>query len=128
MRVVRGVAGDRTAVLCLTGLLVSGFGTSAMWLTAGIWVKSLTGSDTWAGLTVFAMWAPVLAGPALGALADRLPRRGAPPERGFAAAGTALFAAGVGVRVLLAVAGLGVAGWLGRGSGRPPAPPLSRTP
>ncbi|MFE2020663.1 MFS transporter [Streptomyces sp. NPDC059499] len=66
---------DRTALLVLTGVLVSGFGTSAMWLTAGIWVKSLTGSDSLAALTVFAMWAPVLAGPALGALADLLPRR-----------------------------------------------------
>ncbi|MFE6040120.1 MFS transporter [Streptomyces sp. NPDC056452] len=66
---------DRTALLVLAGVLVSGFGTSAMWLTAGIWVKSLTGSDSLAALTVFAMWAPVLAGPALGALADLLPRR-----------------------------------------------------
>ncbi|MFC8227215.1 MFS transporter [Streptomyces sp. NPDC057287] len=69
------VVRDRTALLCLTGLLVSGFGTSAMWLTAGIWVKSLTGSDSLAALTVCAMWAPVLAGPALGAVADRVPRR-----------------------------------------------------
>ncbi|MFJ1591364.1 MFS transporter [Kitasatospora albolonga] len=66
---------DRTAGRCLAGVVVSGFGTSAMWLTAGIWVKSLTGSNSLAALTVFAMWAPVLAGPALGALADRLPRK-----------------------------------------------------
>ncbi|WKD37353.1 MFS transporter [Streptomyces xanthophaeus] len=46
-----------------------------MWLVAGVWVKSLTGSDSLAALTVFTLWAPVLAGPALGALADRLPRR-----------------------------------------------------
>ncbi|MGW0781520.1 MFS transporter [Streptomyces sp. NPDC002913] len=69
------VVQDRTALLCLTGLLVSGFGTSAMWLTAGIWVKSATGSDSLAALTVCAMWAPVLAGPAIGAVADRVPRR-----------------------------------------------------
>ncbi|MFB8027743.1 MULTISPECIES: MFS transporter [unclassified Streptomyces] len=69
------VVRDRTALLCLTGLLVSGFGTSAMWLTAGIWVKSATGSDSLAALTVCAMWAPVLAGPAIGAVADRVPRR-----------------------------------------------------
>ncbi|MFJ8750558.1 MFS transporter [Streptomyces sp. NPDC102441] len=69
------VVRDRTARLCLTGLLVSGFGTSAMWLTAGVWVKSLTGSDSLAALTVCAMWAPVLAGPALGAVADLVPRR-----------------------------------------------------
>lgn len=75
VRALGVVAGDRTALLCLTGLLVSGFGTSAMWLTAGIWVKSATGSDSLAALTVGAMWAPVLAGPALGAVADRVPRR-----------------------------------------------------
>lgn len=67
---------DRTAGRCLAGVVVSGFGTSAMWLTAGIWVKSLTGSNSLAALTVCAMWAPVLAGPALGALADRMDRRG----------------------------------------------------
>ncbi|MFI0019436.1 MFS transporter [Streptomyces griseus] len=66
---------DRTAGRCLAGVVVSGFGTSAMWLTAGIWVKSLNGSNSLAALTVCAMWAPVLAGPALGALADRMDRR-----------------------------------------------------
>ncbi|WNF26372.1 MFS transporter [Streptomyces sp. C11-1] len=66
---------DRTAARCLAGVVISGFGTSAMWLTAGIWVKSLTGSNSLAALTVFALWAPALAGPALGALADRLPRK-----------------------------------------------------
>ncbi|EFE73645.1 MFS transporter [Streptomyces filamentosus] len=66
---------DRTAGRCLAGVVVSGFGTSAMWLTAGIWVKSLTGSNSLAALMVFAMWAPVLAGPALGALADRMDRK-----------------------------------------------------
>ncbi|MFI5905079.1 MFS transporter [Streptomyces cyaneofuscatus] len=66
---------DRTAGRALAGVVVSGFGTSAMWLTAGIWVRSLTGSNSLAALTVFALWAPVLAGPALGALADRLPRK-----------------------------------------------------
>ncbi|MFE5626384.1 MFS transporter [Streptomyces virginiae] len=66
---------DRNAGLYLLGVVVSGFGTTAMWLVAGAWVKSLTGSDSLAALTAFAMWAPVLAGPALGVLADRLPRR-----------------------------------------------------
>lgn len=66
---------DPTAGRYLAGVVVSGFGTSAMWLTAGIWVKSLTGSNSLAALTVCAMWAPVLAGPALGALADRVDRR-----------------------------------------------------
>ncbi|MFD8958608.1 MFS transporter [Streptomyces anulatus] len=66
---------DPTAGRYLAGVVVSGFGTSAMWLTAGIWVKSLTGSNSLAALTVCAMWTPVLAGPALGALADRMDRR-----------------------------------------------------
>lgn len=66
---------DRNAGLYLAGVVVSGFGTTAMWLVAGIWVKALTGSEALAALTVFVLWAPVLAGPALGTLADRLPRR-----------------------------------------------------
>ncbi|WP_314250437.1 MFS transporter [Streptomyces kutzneri] len=74
-RGVGKVLRDRNAGLYLSGVVVSGFGTTAMWLVAGVWVKSLTGSDALAALTVFTMWAPVLAGPALGALADRLPRR-----------------------------------------------------
>ncbi|MGW1405794.1 MFS transporter [Streptomyces sp. NPDC002403] len=64
---------DRTAGLFLTAVVVSGFGTSAMWLAAGVWVKSLTGSDSLAALAVFAMWLPVLVGPALGTIADRIP-------------------------------------------------------
>ncbi|GGV76641.1 MFS transporter [Streptomyces gelaticus] len=64
---------DRTAGLFLTAVVVSGFGTSAMWLAAGVWVKSLTGSDSLAALAVFAMWLPVLFGPVLGAVADRIP-------------------------------------------------------
>ncbi|WP_406161421.1 MULTISPECIES: MFS transporter [unclassified Streptomyces] len=66
---------DRTAGLFLAAVVVSGFGTSAMWLAAGVWVKSLTGSDSLAALAVFAMWLPVLVGPALGAIADRIPGR-----------------------------------------------------
>ncbi|MCX4848744.1 MFS transporter [Streptomyces sp. NBC_00893] len=66
---------DRTAGLFLAAVVVSGFGTSAMWLAAGVWVKSLTGSDSLAALAVFAMWLPVLFGPALGTIADRIPGR-----------------------------------------------------
>ncbi|MFJ4919080.1 MFS transporter [Streptomyces sp. NPDC088725] len=66
---------DRDAALYLSGTVVSGFGTSAMWLASGVWVKSLTGSDSLAALTVFAMWAPTLAGPLLGGVADRVRRR-----------------------------------------------------
>lgn len=66
---------DRNAALLLSGVVVSGFGTTAMWLAAGVWVKSLTGSDSLAALTVFAMWAPYLLGPVLGTVADRARRR-----------------------------------------------------
>ncbi|MFE7777550.1 MFS transporter [Streptomyces sp. NPDC057445] len=69
------VLADRNAGLYLFGVVASGFGTTAMWLVSGIWVKSLTGSDSLAALTVFAMWAPVLAGPLLGTVADRVRRR-----------------------------------------------------
>ncbi|MFD5328708.1 MFS transporter [Streptomyces sp. NPDC127092] len=61
--------------LYLTAVLVSGFGTTAMWLVSGIWVKSLTGSDGLAALTTFALWAPAFLGPLLGGLVDRVRRR-----------------------------------------------------
>ncbi|MFF1278223.1 MFS transporter [Streptomyces marokkonensis] len=70
-RVVR----DRDARLCLTAVVISGFGTSALWLVSGVWVKDLTGSDGLAALCMLAMWAPTLAGPLLGTLADRVRRR-----------------------------------------------------
>ncbi|MEU9189906.1 MFS transporter [Streptomyces sp. NPDC048484] len=66
---------DRNAALYLGGVVISGFGSSAMWLVSGIWVKDLTGSDGLAALCVFALWAPTLIGPALGILADRTRRR-----------------------------------------------------
>jgi MFS family permease len=62
---------DRDAGLCLSGVVVSGFGTSALWLASGVWVKDLTGSDGLAALCMLAMWVPTLAGPLLGTLADR---------------------------------------------------------
>ncbi|MGA5443970.1 MFS transporter [Streptomyces griseoincarnatus] len=66
---------DRTAGRCLTAVMVSGFGTSALWLASGVWVKDLTGSDGLAALCLLAMWAPTVAGPVLGTLADRYRRR-----------------------------------------------------
>ncbi|MFJ5274040.1 MFS transporter [Streptomyces sp. NPDC088358] len=72
---VTRVLRDRDAGLYLTAVVVSGFGSSAMWLVSGIWVKDLTGSNGLAALCVFALWAPVLAGPLLGTLADRTRRR-----------------------------------------------------
>ncbi|WP_282702116.1 MFS transporter [Streptomyces sp. CC219B] len=75
MKTTWTVLRDRNAGLCLTGVVVSGFGTSALWLVSGVWVKDLTGSDGLAALCMLAMWAPTVAGPVLGALADRTRRR-----------------------------------------------------
>lgn len=66
---------DRNARLYLTGVLVSGFGTSALWLVSGVWVKDLTGSDGLAALCMLALWVPTLAGPLLGPIADRVRRK-----------------------------------------------------
>lgn len=66
---------DPNARLYLTAVVVSGFGTSALWLASGVWVKDLTGSNGLAALCMLAMWAPTLAGPALGTLADRTRRK-----------------------------------------------------
>ncbi|MEU9153332.1 MFS transporter [Streptomyces sp. NPDC048417] len=66
---------DRNAALYLTGVVVSGFGSSALWLVSGVWVKDLTGSDGLAALCTAALWTPTLLGPALGTLADRVRRK-----------------------------------------------------
>ncbi|MFD5639507.1 MFS transporter [Streptomyces sp. NPDC127077] len=66
---------DRNAGLYLGGVIVSGFGDSAMSLAAGIWVKTLTGSSSLAALVSFCVWAPTFAGPVIGTVADRVRRR-----------------------------------------------------
>ncbi|MGW8375304.1 MFS transporter [Streptomyces sp. ODS28] len=66
---------DRNAACYLTGVVVSGFGSSAMSLAAGVWAKTLTGSDSLAALTTFCVWAPVLLGPLIGMVADRTRRK-----------------------------------------------------
>ncbi|WP_079148046.1 MFS transporter [Streptomyces agglomeratus] len=71
----RRVLRDRNVVFYLSGVVVSGFGSSAMALAAGVWTKSLTGSDSLAALTTFCVWAPTLLGPLIGTLADRARRR-----------------------------------------------------
>jgi MFS family permease len=55
--------------------LLSGFGSSAMSLVAGIWILDLTGSSSLAALAGLCVYAPVLGGPWLGGLLDRAPRR-----------------------------------------------------
>jgi MFS family permease len=69
------ILGNRNAALYLAGVVVSGFGTSALWLASGIWVKDLTGSNGLAALCLFAVWAPSLAGPLLGTFADGTRRK-----------------------------------------------------
>ncbi|KPI07024.1 major facilitator superfamily MFS_1 [Actinobacteria bacterium OK074] len=66
---------DRNAALFLAAVVTSGFGSSALWLASGIWVKALTGSNGLAGLCVFALWLATLVGPWLGTFADRTRRR-----------------------------------------------------
>ncbi|OQR63228.1 hypothetical protein B6E66_15005 [Streptomyces maremycinicus] len=61
---------DRDAALFLAASTVSGFGTSALWLASGVWVKDLTGSNGLAALSALALWVPTLLGPPLGTLAD----------------------------------------------------------
>lgn len=72
---MRRVLGDRTTATYLGGMLVSGFGDSAMMLVAGIWVKTLTGSSSLAAVVTFCVWAPTLVGPVLGTFADRVRRK-----------------------------------------------------
>jgi Na+/melibiose symporter-like transporter len=65
----------RNGRLYLTGLAVSVIGDNAMSLAAGIWVKSLTGSSSEAALVSVCVFAPSLAGPLAGVVADRVRRR-----------------------------------------------------
>jgi MFS family permease len=61
--------------LYLIGLGASLIGDNAMSLVAGIWVKSLTGSSTAAGLVSVCIYAPSLTAPICGLIADRVRRR-----------------------------------------------------
>ncbi|RKN45402.1 MFS transporter [Micromonospora endolithica] len=64
----------RKAGLFVAISLLSGLGGGAMSLVAGIWVLDLTGSTSLAALTGLCVYAPVLAGPWLGGLLDRVAR------------------------------------------------------
>jgi MFS family permease len=65
----------RNGRLYLTGLAVSVIGDNAMSLAAGIWVKSLTGSSSEAAFVSVCVYAPSVAGPLAGVVADRVRRR-----------------------------------------------------
>lgn len=57
------------------GLVLSFFGTSAMLLVAGIWMKSLTGSDALATLALLCVYAPGVLSPWIGRFADSYHRK-----------------------------------------------------
>lgn len=57
------------------GLAASLVGNSAMSLVAGIWVKSLTGSSSQAGLVSACVYAGTMGAPVAGVIADRLRRK-----------------------------------------------------
>src|SRR3954452_10070214 len=65
----------RNATLFVLISLLSGLGSTAMTLAAGIWVLDLTGSVALSALASLCIYAPTFAAPWLGALVDRLPRR-----------------------------------------------------
>ncbi|WP_259275676.1 MFS transporter [Micromonospora chalcea] len=65
----------RNAFLFVAISLLSGLGGSAMALVSGIWILDLTGSTGLAALAGLCVYAPTLAGPWLGGLLDRVPRR-----------------------------------------------------
>src|SRR4051812_38546479 len=63
------------AALLVAISVLAGFGGTAMSLTAGVWILDLTGSSGLAALAGLCVFAPQLAGPWLGGLVDRVPRR-----------------------------------------------------
>jgi MFS family permease len=75
MRLKSELLGDRNARLLLGVTFIAGFGNTAMSLTASVWVLSLTGSASLAALCGLGVYGPSVAGPVLGTLVDRVPRR-----------------------------------------------------
>ncbi|WP_225853194.1 MULTISPECIES: MFS transporter [Micromonospora] len=65
----------RNTFLFVAVSMLSGLGGSAMALVSGIWILDLTGSTGLAALAGLCVYAPTLAGPWLGGLLDRVPRR-----------------------------------------------------
>src|SRR5256885_1017579 len=68
-------AARRNAVLFVAISLVAGFGGSARAVCAGLWTLALRGPAGLAALVGLCVYAPQLAGPWLGGLLDRAPRR-----------------------------------------------------
>src|SRR5215813_2550097 len=72
MRDVLRIRGMR---VLLAGELTSTFGDWAMFLALAIWVKTLTDSNSLAGLVLLAAAAPTLGAPLYGWVVDRFRRR-----------------------------------------------------
>lgn len=66
---------NRNVPLFIGVSIASGFGGSAMSLTATVWVLALSGSSELAALAGLCVYLPTLFGPLLGSLVDRVPRR-----------------------------------------------------
>jgi len=70
-----GALGDPRFRRLLAGQGLSSFGDSALYLTLGIWAKSLTGSNAAAGGVFLAITVPFAFAPLAGHLADRVRRK-----------------------------------------------------
>jgi hypothetical protein len=71
----RSLLRQRPFRVLLAGQTLTLFGDLALILVLGVWAKDLTGSVSAGGAAFFAMIAPTLAAPLLGAVVDRYPRR-----------------------------------------------------
>jgi MFS family permease len=70
-----GVLRDPRFRRLFAGQALSSFGDSALYLTLGIWAKTLTGSNAAAGGVFLALAVPTLLAPLAGHLADRMRRK-----------------------------------------------------
>lgn len=70
-----GALRDRRFRRLFAGQALSSFGDSALYLTLGIWAKTLTGSNTAAGGVFLALAVPTLFAPLAGHVADRVRRK-----------------------------------------------------
>jgi MFS family permease len=70
-----GALRDRQFRRLFAGQALSSFGDSALYLTLGIWAKTLTGSNAAAGGVFLALAIPTLFAPLAGHLADRMQRK-----------------------------------------------------
>jgi MFS family permease len=87
---VRQLLSNRDARIYLIGQCLSLLGDTSLWLAAGIWVKTLTKSNTEAGLVFFFFALASLTSPFAGMLVDRVRRRRVLIVVNLAAAATVL--------------------------------------